>query len=74
MQPASQHYAIDPLNGAAADLSAEEKERILGGEGCMWAELITPDNIDGRIWPRAAAIAGASERAAERITSRRSAF
>lgn len=57
MQPASQHYSIDPLNGAAASLSPEEKQRILGGEACMWAELITPDNIDERIWPRAAAIA-----------------
>ena len=56
MWPASQHYSIDPLN-AAADLSPEEKQRILGGEACMWAELITPDNIDARIWPRTAAIA-----------------
>ncbi len=56
-QPASQHYAIDPLNGAAAELSPEEKQRILGGEACMWAELVTPENIDERIWPRAAAIA-----------------
>jgi hexosaminidase len=57
MQPAAEHYAVDPLNGAAGNLSREEKQRILGGEGCMWAELITPDNIDERIWPRAAAIA-----------------
>lgn len=57
MQPAAQHYSIDPLNGAAANLSPEERQRILGGEGCMWAELITQDNIDERIWPRAAAIA-----------------
>lgn len=57
MQPASQHYSIDPLNGAAASLSPEETKRILGGEACMWAELVTPDNIDERIWPRAAAIA-----------------
>jgi hexosaminidase len=57
MHPAWQHYAVDPLGGAAASLSAEEKSRILGGEACMWAELITADNIDERIWPRAAAIA-----------------
>jgi hexosaminidase len=57
MQPASQHYSIDPLAGAAADLSAEEKQRILGGEACMWAEFVTPENVDGRIWPRAAAVA-----------------
>jgi len=57
MQPASQHYAVDPMANAAADLTAEEKQRILGGEACMWAEFITPDNIDDRIWPRAAAVA-----------------
>jgi hexosaminidase len=57
MQPASQHYSIDPLAGPAADLSAEEKQRILGGEACMWAEFVTPENVDGRIWPRSAAVA-----------------
>ena len=57
MQPASQHYLIDPFGGAAANLTAEEKQRVLGGEACMWAELIMPVNIDERIWPRAAAVA-----------------
>ena len=57
MFPASRHYAVDPLEGAAATLSPEEKQRILGGEACMWAEFVTPGNIDGRIWPRAAAVA-----------------
>lgn len=54
---AAQHYSVDPLNGAAAGLSDEEKSRVLGGEACMWAELITADNIDERIWPRGAAVA-----------------
>jgi hexosaminidase len=57
MHPASQHYSIDPLGNAAATLSAEEKRRILGGEACMWAEFVTPENIDARIWPRTGAIA-----------------
>jgi hexosaminidase len=57
MQPASLHYSVDPFGGGAADLTAEEKQRILGGEACMWAEFVTPDNVDGRIWPRAAAVA-----------------
>jgi hexosaminidase len=55
--PASRHYAVDPLSGDAAALTPEEKSRILGGESCMWAELITPESIDSRIWPRNAAIA-----------------
>jgi hexosaminidase len=54
---AARHYAVDPLSGASATLSPEEKARILGGESCMWAEYISPENIDSRIWPRNAVIA-----------------
>ncbi|HXM20528.1 MAG TPA: family 20 glycosylhydrolase [Terriglobales bacterium] len=57
MWPASRHYAVDPMSGAAANLSPEEKLRILGGEVCMWSEYVSPENIDSRIWPRTAAIA-----------------
>jgi hexosaminidase len=57
MWPASRHYAIDPMSGAAASLNPEEKIRIIGGEACMWSEWVTPENIDSRIWPRNAAIA-----------------
>jgi hexosaminidase len=56
-QPAWQHYAVDPMSGAAADLTPEQAQHILGGEACMWAEYVSPENIDSRIWPRAAAIA-----------------
>ncbi|MDH5744377.1 MAG: family 20 glycosylhydrolase [Candidatus Aminicenantes bacterium] len=55
--PGAFHYQVDPLSGDAADLSDKEKARILGGEACMWAEYITPETIDSRIWPRAAAVA-----------------
>jgi hexosaminidase len=54
---AARHYAADPMSGDAANLSPEEKQRILGGESCMWAEYVSPENIDSRIWPRNAAIA-----------------
>ncbi len=57
MWPASQHYAVDPMSDAAANLSPEESKRILGGEATMWAEYVSPENIDSRIWPRTAAIA-----------------
>jgi hexosaminidase len=55
--PAARHYAVDPMSGDAASLTPEEKERILGGESCMWAEYVNPENVDSRIWPRNAAIA-----------------
>jgi len=55
--PAARHYAVDPMSGDAANLSPQEKQRILGGESCMWAEYVNPENVDSRIWPRNAAIA-----------------
>jgi hexosaminidase len=57
MWPASRHYGVDPMAEKAAALGSEEKNRILGGEACMWGEWISPENIDSRIWPRTAAIA-----------------
>jgi hexosaminidase len=57
MYPASQHYAVDPLSGPSASLTADEKANIIGGEAAQWTEYVTPENLDNRIWPRAAAIA-----------------
>ena len=56
-QPASQHYGVDPLAGAAAGLTPDQQKLILGGEAAMWSEFMTPEIISGRIWPRAAAVA-----------------
>jgi hexosaminidase len=56
MDPASAHYAVDPLP-ASSGLTPEEGARILGGEACMWSEYVEPRTIDSRIWPRTAAIA-----------------
>jgi hexosaminidase len=57
MYPASQHYAADPLKGATANLTPEQKKLIYGGEAAMWEELATLENIDVKLWPRLAAIA-----------------
>jgi hexosaminidase len=57
MEPASTLYAVDPLDHDAATLSDEEKAHILGGEVAMWGEFVSPENVDSRIWPRAAAVA-----------------
>src|SRR5690349_16426549 len=56
IQPASQHYVPDPLP-ANTTLTPEEAKHVLGGEATMWAEWVTPETIDSRIWPRTAAIA-----------------
>jgi hexosaminidase len=57
MYPASQHYAVDPMMGPSATLSAEEKSRIIGGEAAQWTEYVTPEILDNRLWPRLGAIA-----------------
>src|SRR5690606_18209271 len=31
--------------------------RIMGGEIALWGELVTPDNIDIRLWPNGFAVA-----------------
>jgi len=54
--PAARHYLNDPAPAAAA-LTAAQRALILGGEATMWAEWVTPELIDSRIWPRTAAIA-----------------
>lgn len=56
MQTAATHYMVDPLPPGSG-LDSAQAARILGGEACMWAELITSESIDSRIWPRTAAIA-----------------
>lgn len=56
IQPAEYHYRNDPIP-ADAPLSPDEQKRILGGEATSWSELVTPETVDSRIWPRTAAIA-----------------
>jgi len=56
-QPASQHYAVDPLKGETANLTPEERKRVLGGEATMWEEIASAENIDAKLWPRLAVIA-----------------
>ena len=56
MKPAGQHYLADPLP-SSADLTAEQRTLILGGEVCMWGEHLNERTIDSRVWPRTAAMA-----------------
>jgi len=58
LSPSSYHYGIDPLGGPEmAALTPEQAARILGGEACMWAEMVGQETVDSRVWPRTAAIA-----------------
>jgi hexosaminidase len=54
--PSSQHYLADPIPQNTT-LTTDETKHILGGEATMWGEWVSPETIDSRIWPRAAAIA-----------------
>lgn len=56
MQPASEHYMVDPLP-ADIGLDDVERSRVYGGEATMWSEHVTVETVDSRIWPRTAAIA-----------------
>ncbi|MDE1148603.1 MAG: family 20 glycosylhydrolase [Azospirillaceae bacterium] len=52
--PAARHYAADPM---PVDLPPDLEPLILGGEACAWAERLSPENLDIRLWPRAAVVA-----------------
>lgn len=56
IHPAAQHYVPDPLP-ANSTLTPDQAKHVLGGEATMWAEWVTPETIESRIWPRTAAIA-----------------
>lgn len=47
-------YDCDPLSFAN---DAENLEKLLGGEACMWSEYVNSNNIVSRIFPRASAAA-----------------
>jgi hexosaminidase len=56
MKSSERMYLDDPLPDGSG-LTPEQQHLILGGEVTMWAEQITAQNIDTRVWPRTAALA-----------------
>lgn len=49
------YYEVEPLLKFTG--TEQEKERILGGEACLWGEFVDSTNILPRFWPRASAVA-----------------
>ena len=54
LNPAAFHYKNDPIS---AQFTPQQAAMVLGGEACMWAEYVSAETVDSRIWPRMAAIA-----------------
>ncbi|RVE49648.1 hypothetical protein evm_005705 [Chilo suppressalis] len=44
-------------NNSPAAMALEHKDLILGGEAALWSEQSDSSTVDGRLWPRAAALA-----------------
>ncbi len=54
IKTAGEMYLVDPLPDS---LPADQAALVLGGEACMWAEYVTTETIDSRLWPRLGALA-----------------
>lgn len=49
------YYQVEPLRQFYG--SNEAKERILGGEACLWGEFVDGTNLLSRFWPKTSAVA-----------------
>ncbi|GLV43438.1 fused lobes [Carabus blaptoides fortunei] len=51
----TKYYQCDPHSFFS--LPPGQEKLIIGGEACMWAEVVDSTNVIQRIWPRASAVA-----------------
>jgi hexosaminidase len=56
IDPTDRLYLADPLP-PEIPLTPAQAALVLGGEACMWAEHVSAETVDSRLWPRLAAIA-----------------
>ncbi len=56
MKPASDYYTVDPVP-QFDELTPAQRALVLGGEACMWAEFVSDETAESRIWPRLGAVA-----------------
>lgn len=47
------YYLVEPLNFYGYK---SQKEKVLGGEACLWGEYVDATNLTPRLWPRASAV------------------
>lgn len=50
--------------------AADRRGRLLGGEACLWAELVDPGTLDMRLWSRLPAVAERLWSPADRLDAR----
>jgi hexosaminidase len=56
MKTSEEMYLVDPLPPGHG-LTPAQAALVLGGEACMWAEQVSAQVLDSRLWPRLGAFA-----------------
>ncbi|XP_013184113.2 beta-hexosaminidase subunit beta [Amyelois transitella] len=51
------YYQHDPRTMLASSVDEGLKQNVIGGEACMWGEMVDDSNVISRVWPRASAVA-----------------